>query len=100
LFGKPLGKNRELSGVIGESGKIGKKWGKIGNYRDSDFSRIIPDNFQLGIIGNYRESVLAICFGNNQPCVCAPAKHCCSITPPSPIGDCGVASSTKHLCHH
>jgi hypothetical protein len=30
LFGELLGKNRELSGVIGESGKIGKKWGKIG----------------------------------------------------------------------
>jgi hypothetical protein len=31
LFGEPLGKNQELSGVIG-------KLGKIGNYRDSDFS--------------------------------------------------------------
>ncbi len=61
MFGKPLGKNRELSGVIGESGKIGKKWGKIGNYRDSDFSQIIPDNFQLGIIGSqFWRSVLAI----------------------------------------
>jgi hypothetical protein len=31
LFDEPLGKNRELLGVIGESGKIG-------NYQDSDFS--------------------------------------------------------------
>jgi hypothetical protein len=79
-----------LSGVIGESGKIG-------NYRDSDFSRQFPI---ISRLGNYRESVLAICFGSNQPCVCMPAEHCCSITLPSPIGDCGAASSTKHLCHH
>jgi hypothetical protein len=28
---------------------------------------------------------LVICFGNNQPCVCVPAKHCCSVMLPSPI---------------
>jgi hypothetical protein len=49
LFGEPLGKNRELSGVICESGKIG-------NYQDP----IFPNNPDSGIIGNYRESVLAI----------------------------------------
>jgi hypothetical protein len=26
-----------------------------------------------------------ICFDDNQPCVCAPAEHCCSVTLPSPI---------------
>jgi hypothetical protein len=48
LFGEPLGKNRELSGVIGESGKIG-------NYRDSDFSRFLPRITDSGKIGNDRE---------------------------------------------
>jgi hypothetical protein len=76
LFGEPLGKNRELSGVIGESGKIGKNWELSG------FRFLIPDNSRLG---NYREWVLAICFGDNQPRVCAPAKHCCSVMPPPPI---------------
>jgi hypothetical protein len=45
LFGKPLGKNRELSGVIGESGKIGKNWE---NWEKSGIIGIpiFPDNFQ------------------------------------------------------
>jgi hypothetical protein len=60
LFGKPLGKNRELSGVIGESGKIGKNWELSG-------SQFFPDNSDNSQLGNYPESVLAISFGDNQP---------------------------------
>jgi hypothetical protein len=57
LFGEPLGKNRELSGVIGEVGKNREKSGKIGNYRDPIFS----NNSQSGIIGSELwQSVLAI----------------------------------------
>jgi hypothetical protein len=79
------------------SGKIGNYWEGLATREKSGIIRIFPDNSQLG---NYRESVLAISFGDNQPCVCTPAEHCYSVTPASPIGDCGTASSTKHLCHH
>jgi hypothetical protein len=90
LFGEPLGKNRELSGVFGESGKIG-------NYRDSDFARFLPritDSGKLGMIGSeFWRSVLAIIDH-----VFAPAGHCHSVM--SPIGARGVASSPqKHSCH-
>jgi hypothetical protein len=50
--------------VIGESGKIG-------NYWDSDFSWFLARISDSGKIGNDREWILAICFGDNQPCVCA-----------------------------
>jgi hypothetical protein len=32
--------------------------------------------------------------------LCPCRKHCCSVMPPSPMSDCGTASSTIHLCHH
>jgi hypothetical protein len=85
LFGKSLGENRELSGVIGESGKIG-------NYRDSNFSRFLPritNSGKSGMIGSeFWRSVLAIIDH-----VFAPAEHCRSVT--SPISDRGGASSPQ-----
>jgi hypothetical protein len=48
LFGEPLRKNRELSGVIGKSGKIR-------NYRDSNFSQFLPRITNSGKIRNDQE---------------------------------------------
>jgi hypothetical protein len=80
-------------------GIIGSDW-RVRKNREKSVIIGIPIFPNNSWLGNYRESVLVICFGNNQPCVCVPAEHCCSIMLPSPIGDCSAASSTKHLCHH
>jgi hypothetical protein len=59
------------------------------------FFPIIPDNSRLG---NYRE-LSGVSFGDLYVLaminhgVRAPAEHCCSITPPSLIGDCSAAKN-------
>jgi hypothetical protein len=91
LFGKPLRKNQELLGVIGELGKIG-------NYQDSNFSLFLPritDREKSGMIGSeFWRSVLAIIDH-----VFAPAEHCRSVTSQWAIAAQRVLHKSKHSCH-